>query len=278
MLKALFMLFETEKPLLFIFIIGKFLGDLRATNFQFVTFHTFISDDKVNEKVKVHNVAVNEIKWQMTGSKGETRTIWSDSSLPGQQKTIPLHEEPAFLVNVSEFKICLDADFPALVPYWWWLSHFSIDSAELSSSSGDPSVTWIESCECPEGYSGDSCESCAPGYYRKEGGGPYGKCIPFREYSSSFETNCSVSCGEGVKAKITMTCKKECFPDCCRREVIESPCKIEECKNSFDPWSDWSECTKPCISNIEERSIKKRSRVCRDCTGNDNGMLTFHAS
>ena len=242
---------------------------VRASNFQNVTFH-----------ISIRSVTVKEIKWQIKGTNGETRTIWSNSSLPGQQISIPLHEEPSFLVNVSEFKICLDADFPPslLFYYSWYLNHFSIGSARPSSSSGDPSVTWIESCECPEGYSGDSCESCAPGYYRKEGGGPYGKCIPFREYSSSFETNCSVSCGEGVKAKITMTCKKECFPDCCRREVIESPCKIEECKNSFDPWSDWSECTKPCISNIEERSIKKRSRVCRDCTGNDNGMLTFHAS
>ena len=81
-------------------------------------------------------------------------------------------------------------------------------------------------------------------------------------------------CGEGVKAKITMTCKKECFPDCCRREVIESPCEIKKCKNSFGPWSDWSECTKPCILNIKERSIKSRSRICYDCSGNDNGKYS----
>ena len=110
---------------------------------------------------KVHNVPINETKLQITGRNGETRTIWSDSSLPGEQFSVLLHEEPSFLVNVSEFKICLDADFPPIVTYLLYLSHFSIGSARPSSSSGDPSITWIESCDCPDEFSGDSCESCA---------------------------------------------------------------------------------------------------------------------
>lgn len=96
--------------------------------------------------------------------------------------------------------------------------------------------------------------------------------IPEEEYSTESETKCSVPCGEGVKTKITMTCQRTCFPDCCQRKVEEIPCEIAKCKNSFGPWSDWSECSKPCISNIGERSIKSRSRVCIDCNEDVNGI------
>ena len=94
------------------------------------------------------------------------------------------------------------------------------------------------------------------------------------EYSSVIETECSVPCGEGVKTKITMICQKSCFPDCCQRKVEETPCEIAKCKKSFGPWSDWSDCTKPCISNIGERSVRIRSRICLECDEDENGILT----
>lgn len=94
------------------------------------------------------------------------------------------------------------------------------------------------------------------------------------EYSSVIETECSVPCGEGVKTKIIMVCQKSCFPDCCQRKVEETPCEIVKCKKSFGPWSDWSDCTKPCVSNIGERSVRIRSRICLECEGDENGILT----
>uniref|UniRef100_T1PLQ8 Basement membrane-specific heparan sulfate proteoglycan core protein n=1 Tax=Musca domestica TaxID=7370 RepID=T1PLQ8_MUSDO len=36
----------------------------------------------------------------------------------------------------------------------------------------------VEKCSCPVGYSGDSCESCAPGYVRQPGGAWLGRCVP----------------------------------------------------------------------------------------------------
>ncbi|XP_023556020.1 laminin subunit gamma-3, partial [Octodon degus] len=42
-----------------------------------------------------------------------------------------------------------------------------------------PPATWVESCSCPQGYTGQFCESCAPGYKRETlRGGPYASCVP----------------------------------------------------------------------------------------------------
>ena len=85
------------------------------------------------------------------------------------------------------------------------------------------------------------------------------------EYSSKIETKCSLPCGPGVKTEITMTCLRGCFPDCCQRIVKELPCEIAKCRNAYGPWSEWSECSKSCISNIGDRSIKSRIRNCLEC-------------
>ncbi|CAL4069011.1 unnamed protein product [Meganyctiphanes norvegica] len=41
------------------------------------------------------------------------------------------------------------------------------------------SARWIEVCTCPEGYVGQYCESCAPGYrHLPANGGPFASCVP----------------------------------------------------------------------------------------------------
>ena len=45
----------------------------------------------------------------------------------------------------------------------------------------------------------------------------------------------------------------------------EIKCNMPKCENTFSPWSDWSECSKPCVTNVKEKSIKQRSRLCLDC-------------
>lgn len=42
-----------------------------------------------------------------------------------------------------------------------------------------PPASWVETCSCPKGYTGQFCESCAPGYKRETPlGGPYANCVP----------------------------------------------------------------------------------------------------
>lgn len=43
---------------------------------------------------------------------------------------------------------------------------------------GNYQATWVERCVCPEGYTGLSCEYCAPGYRRDPLGiSPYFRCV-----------------------------------------------------------------------------------------------------
>ncbi|XP_062938423.1 laminin subunit gamma-3 [Cynocephalus volans] len=57
-----------------------------------------------------------------------------------------------------------------------FLTEVQLTSAQPGLS---PPASWVETCSCPKGYTGQFCESCAPGYKRETPlGGPYANCIP----------------------------------------------------------------------------------------------------
>uniref|UniRef100_A0A8C9NAD6 Laminin subunit gamma 2 n=1 Tax=Serinus canaria TaxID=9135 RepID=A0A8C9NAD6_SERCA len=56
-----------------------------------------------------------------------------------------------------------------------------IDNVTLVSAQPVPGVPapWVERCQCPAGYRGQFCQSCAPGYRRDAPGqGPFSTCVP----------------------------------------------------------------------------------------------------
>ncbi|XP_044782389.2 laminin subunit gamma-3 isoform X3 [Bubalus bubalis] len=56
------------------------------------------------------------------------------------------------------------------------LTEVRLTSAQRGLS---PPASWVETCSCPQGYTGQFCESCAPGYKRNTPlGGPYASCVP----------------------------------------------------------------------------------------------------
>lgn len=58
-----------------------------------------------------------------------------------------------------------------------YLDDVALESAHRGAA-GAP-ATWVERCDCPQGYVGHFCESCAPGFRHSPAlGGPFMKCIP----------------------------------------------------------------------------------------------------
>lgn len=58
-----------------------------------------------------------------------------------------------------------------------FLDDFKLETA-VRGIAGQQAL-WVEQCECPEGYVGQHCESCAPGYRHSPSlGGPFMPCIP----------------------------------------------------------------------------------------------------
>ena len=102
-----------------------------------------------------------------------------------QDYTFRLHENPEFgwnprlspkdfmavLSNITSFKI-RGSYVPQGIGF---LDEVKLKSAEKGAIG--PQATWIERCDCPQGYKGQFCELCEDGYHH-DGGGPFARCIP----------------------------------------------------------------------------------------------------
>jgi len=77
-----------------------------------------------------------------------------------------------------------------------------LDNVKLQSAreggGGTPAVN-VEHCACPDGYVGQFCESCAPGYRRDPPGtSPLSRCIPCN--CNQHSDHCDVTTGALIKS------------------------------------------------------------------------------
>lgn len=103
-----------------------------------------------------------------------------------QEYKFKLHENPEFgwtpslrpkdfmavLSNISSIKI-RGSFVPGGIGF---IDEVQLDSAQYGGS-GKP-ATWIERCECPQGYTGQFCEKCQRGSHHENNGGAFARCIP----------------------------------------------------------------------------------------------------
>lgn len=161
----------------------KYLGDQRASYSQFLSFSLRISDDGPR-------ATVEDIVLEGAGLVISQPIFGQGNPLPNtraQNYKFRLHEDVKYgwapRLSTKDF-ISVLSNLTALkirVTYTPSGSGF-LDDFRLESAQQLPyneRATWIEMCTCPEGYVGQFCESCAPGYkHDPPGGGSFSQCVP----------------------------------------------------------------------------------------------------
>ncbi|XP_070700517.1 laminin subunit alpha-3-like [Pempheris klunzingeri] len=105
-----------------------------------------------------------------------------------------------------------------------------------NTGTGGPGNT-VEKCSCPPQYTGDSCEKCAPGFYR-DGSGPYlGRCVPCQCNGLTDEceekTGRCLNCQYNTAGDRCERCKEGYYGNVAQRTCRVCPCPFSVATNSF---------------------------------------------
>ena len=161
------------------------MGDQRSSYNQDLTF-----------KLKIHEESATPSSEDVViiggGAKSTKITLTitaQNNSLPSNQMqtyTFRLHENPKFgwapQLTAIDFMSILSNITAIRIRGTYVTSGLGfIDDISLGSAtrgySGEE-ATWIERCQCPDGYQGQHCELCIAGYHHENNGGPFARCIP----------------------------------------------------------------------------------------------------
>ncbi|KAG7214822.1 hypothetical protein INR49_010714 [Caranx melampygus] len=104
------------------------------------------------------------------------------------------------------------------------------------TGTGGPANT-VERCACPPQYTGDSCEKCAPGFYR-DGSRPYlGRCVPCKCNGLADEcedgTGRCLNCQYNTAGDQCERCKEGYHGNAAQRTCKLCPCPFSVPSNSF---------------------------------------------
>ncbi|KAJ8012103.1 hypothetical protein DPEC_G00065200, partial [Dallia pectoralis] len=101
---------------------------------------------------------------------------------------------------------------------------------------GGPAST-VERCVCPPLYRGDSCQKCAPGYYRASNGPNPGHCVPCS--CNNLATQCDqwtgrcLNCQYNTAGDRCERCREGYYGDAAKRSCRICPCPLKVQSNSF---------------------------------------------
>lgn len=158
-------------------------------------------------------------------------------------------------------------------------SHLEICDFRMShveKLSNGVQFSGVEKCSCPQNYTGNSCQFCAKGYFRKVfGSGSLGKCILCqcngRSQTCDQETGVCSNCRVGTTGQYCETCEPNVQePDClaCKRGYYGyenadfSGCRACDCaaKNTIPGVSDVCDVVTgqcPCKADIGGRACDR---------------------
>uniref|UniRef100_A0AAV2LC06 Laminin subunit alpha-1 n=1 Tax=Knipowitschia caucasica TaxID=637954 RepID=A0AAV2LC06_KNICA len=120
------------------------------------------------------------------------------------------------------------------------LGSVSLDVADPMSVSGHKAVA-VETCECPFGYSGTSCESCLPGFYRVGEVLFGGNCLQCEcnDHSSTCDPHgLCLSCSHNTTGPHCEHCLPGFYGDATagtKQDCKKCPCPLTAPSNSFSP-------------------------------------------
>lgn len=157
----------------------RFLGDQRKSYNQLLQFSLRIGDNRAVP-------TATDIILEGDG-KSVTNTIFAQNNLPPtiqrQEYSFRLHEQSwQPRLNARDF-ISILTNLTAIKIRGTYGPHGQgyVDDVKLETAAqvaGLPAM-WVEQCECPVGYVGQFCESCAPGFRHSPAqGSPFMPCIP----------------------------------------------------------------------------------------------------
>ncbi|CAG0898967.1 unnamed protein product [Cyprideis torosa] len=122
------------------------------------------------------------------------------------------------------------------------LENIAMGSAsEQGDSLSAPLAVEIEECQCPAGYTGNSCEECADGYYHISQGSYGGSCIPCECHGHSYEcdkvTGVCFNCTDNTMGDHCETCIGGYFGDASPPSGLLTRCECSGNIDASDPFA-----------------------------------------
>ncbi|KAM4557143.1 laminin subunit alpha-3-like [Fundulus diaphanus] len=155
------------------------------------------------------------------------------------------------------------------------------------SGTGGPANT-VEVCSCPPQYNGDSCEKCAPGFYREVNSLFFSRCMPCECNGLADEcedgTGRCLNCKDNTAGDRCERCKEGYYGSAAQGTCRLCPCPFTVSSNSFavscgDVSGDIQCVCKPGYTGVRCESCAPGyygdplipGRNCRPCNCNGNG-------
>ncbi|KAG9493525.1 hypothetical protein GDO78_001429, partial [Eleutherodactylus coqui] len=185
--------------------------------------------DPQNGQLTRHDIDMTEFEWKHMDGGSVSREDFMDV----------LYDIQYILIKASYGRVLRQTR----------ISEVFLEVAEAGTSfTMSPRANLIEKCECPVGYSGLSCESCAPGFYRvapaslgRRPGSTLGTCVPCQCNGHSDMCDPQTSVCQVCKHNTTGDHCERCslgfygivrgFPDDCN----PCACPLHLASNNFSP-------------------------------------------